>query len=129
MSDVSRGAMAEAIKQNTTLRTLSIDPMGTQTGEKGLVAMVEAIKQNSSLFVFDPGGVSGILSDQTENALFEASTEIMVRNRRVDAQGRTLVQLARWVDGGGFHRLKEKGFRNNIFELFFPSCCAFLPLD
>ena len=67
--------------------------------------------------------------DVFRKELSDGIAQNLTCNRRLYAQRQTLVQLAPWVDGGEFRGLKEKAFRNKVFEFLFPSCCAFLPLD
>jgi hypothetical protein len=49
MGDETGVALAEAIKQNQTLESFSVDASGTQMGDKTGVALAEAIKQNQTL--------------------------------------------------------------------------------
>ena len=82
--------------------------------------MVEAVNQNSALFFFSSHPLGIQMSGQIRKALSEAIAQNMVRDRFLYAQRQTLVQLATWEDSGGFRSLKEKAFRNKVFEFFFP---------
>jgi len=65
-------ALAEAIKQNQTLKSFSVYAGGTQMGDETGVALAEAIKQNQTLKSFSVDAGGTQMGDETGLALAEA---------------------------------------------------------
>jgi len=86
-------ALAEAIKQNQTLKSLSVHAQGTQMGDETGVALAEVIGQ------------------------------CIARNRAFFCQSRTLFQLAPLDDSIGFSSLRDAAFRFMVLEFLVPSEC------
>ena len=53
---------------------------------------------------------------------------VVLRNREIEFQRRTLLQLAKFSLDNDFRSLKEHVFQTHIFSVFLPPNCTFRPL-
>ena len=129
-SNVSLGnagciALAKAMQYTNTLQTLTIDVENKEMEVAGCIALAKAVKQNGTLQPLTINHDDTEIGQDRIAALSASIDAVVLRNREIEFQRRTLLQLAKFSLDNGFRSLKEHVFRTHIFIVFLPHNCTF----